>query len=76
MIAFRKGGALDTVKEDVTGIFFNEQNTDSLIKAMENFEAKEHTFSQREPFTEHVMQFSKEAFYNRIIKIIEEGKRV
>jgi len=76
VIAYRKGGTLDTIKENVTGIFFNEQNPDSLIDAMEYFEANESLFMQREPFIEHVAQFSKQAFLDRISRIIEEKKRV
>jgi glycosyltransferase involved in cell wall biosynthesis len=76
VIAFRKGGALDTVKENVTGLFFNEQTTESLVAAMDEFERNEVTFSGRGVFNSHVLQFSKEAFTERIKKIIDERKRV
>jgi glycosyltransferase involved in cell wall biosynthesis len=76
VIAFRQGGALDTVKENVTGLFFDEQTPESLIAAMENFERNEVTFSDREVFKSHVLQFSKEAFIERINKIIDERKRI
>jgi len=74
VIAFRDGGALDTIKENVTGIFFNEQTPESLIKAMEFFE-KDFKMEVREIFNEHVQQFSKAAFIERIRKIVKEGKR-
>ena len=32
VIAYKKGGALDYLKEDINGMFFNEQNSKSLIK--------------------------------------------
>jgi glycosyltransferase involved in cell wall biosynthesis len=76
VIAFRRGGALDTVKENVTGLFFDEQTPESLIAAMEKFERNEVTFSGREVFKNHVLQFSKSAFTGRIKKIIDERKRV
>lgn len=38
VIAYRKGGALETVIENKTGIFFDEQTTESLIKAINRFE--------------------------------------
>ena len=38
VIAFRGGGALETVIENKTGIFFNKQSADSLIEAVEKFE--------------------------------------
>jgi glycosyltransferase involved in cell wall biosynthesis len=76
VIAFREGGALDTVKEGVTGLFFNEQTPESLIAAMDNFERNEVTFSDREMFKEHVQQFSKAAFIERIKRIVGEKKRI
>jgi len=39
VIAFRGGGALETVVEDETGIFFDEPTADSLMDAVERFEA-------------------------------------
>jgi glycosyltransferase involved in cell wall biosynthesis len=74
VIAYRKGGVLDSVKENSTGIFFDEQTPESLIRAMEKFESMEERFSGREVFTEQVRRFSKEAFIARIQKIVEERK--
>lgn len=38
VIAFARGGALDTVIEGKTGLFFREQSVDALIAAIEKFE--------------------------------------
>jgi glycosyltransferase involved in cell wall biosynthesis len=76
VIAYRKGGALDTVKENVTGIFFDGQTPTSLIKAMDAFEEHEKDFSGREQYTRQVQQFSREAFKERIRRVIEERIRV
>jgi glycosyltransferase involved in cell wall biosynthesis len=76
VIAFRDGGALDTVKEGVTGLFFDEQNPPSLIRAMEEFEQSGSVFSNRDAYTEQVGQFSREAFKTRIRRIVEERIRV
>jgi glycosyltransferase involved in cell wall biosynthesis len=76
VIAFREGGALDTVKEGVTGLFFDEQTPESLVTAMENFERNEVTFYNRKMFNEHVQQFSRTAFIERIRRILEERKRM
>lgn len=38
VIAYGKGGALETVIAGQTGIFFEEQTPQSLIKAVEKFE--------------------------------------
>ncbi len=76
VIAFREGGALDTVKENVTGLFFDKQTPESLIEAMEKFEQNEVTFSRRDVFNNHVQQFSKAAFTKRIQEVLEEIKRI
>jgi len=76
VIAFRKGGALDTVKEGVTGVFFDEQTPDSLVKAMDHFEQNQVTYNNREVFNIHARQFSKSAFIERIKRVIEERKRI
>jgi glycosyltransferase involved in cell wall biosynthesis len=76
VIAFREGGVLDTVKENLTGLFFDEQTPASLIQALDRFESLEGSFSNREVFTGHVRQFSREAFKERVQSIITEGKRV
>ncbi len=38
VIAFGKGGVLETVIENETGVFFKEQNSQSLIEAINTFE--------------------------------------
>ncbi len=38
VIAFARGGALDTVIEGETGLFFREQSVEALIEAIERFE--------------------------------------
>jgi len=76
VIAFREGGALDTVKENGTGLFFDEQTPESLIAAMEHFERNEVTFDNRRVFYDHVQQFSKTAFIERMFKVLEERKRI
>jgi glycosyltransferase involved in cell wall biosynthesis len=38
VIAFRGGGALETIRENETGIFFDEPSADSLIEAVNRFE--------------------------------------
>jgi glycosyltransferase involved in cell wall biosynthesis len=76
VIAYRKGGVLDTIREDVTGIFFDEQSPASLIQAMDRFETMEGLFRDRTVFSDHVQQFSKEAFKERVSRIIAERRRV
>jgi glycosyltransferase involved in cell wall biosynthesis len=40
VIAYRKGGALETITEDQTGIFFDDQTPQSVMEAVERFEKK------------------------------------
>jgi glycosyltransferase involved in cell wall biosynthesis len=75
VIAYRDGGALETVKENATGLFFNEQTEDSLIGTMDYFEQNEVTYNNREVFNNHVRQFSKKAFIESVHRVLEDGKR-
>lgn len=61
VLAYRKGGAMETVLGGVTGMFFEEQTPESLIEAVRRFEASESTFSS-ERIALHAQRFSKEKF--------------
>ncbi|MCL2185385.1 MAG: glycosyltransferase [Treponema sp.] len=76
VIAYRGGGALETVKENETGMFFDEQTSDSLIKTMVIFEQNALNFSSRRLFTSHVQQFSKIAFREKILRVIDKKERL
>ena len=72
VIAYRKGGALETVLENVTGIFFDEQTPESLAKAIMELESKYVQYSDREKYKEHVSKFSRKSFKEKMQKIIRE----
>ncbi|GMO50522.1 MAG: glycosyltransferase [Termitinemataceae bacterium] len=74
VIAYKKGGVMDTLLENKTCIFFEEQTPAALNTAIEYFESCKEKFDDRTVFTNHVQQFSKAAFKDRIIKIIKEHK--
>ena len=76
VIAYRKGGAIDSIKENVTGLFFDEQTTDSLVECIKKFEDNEKQFSDRESYTKHVKQFAPEEFIFKIKKLLDERKRI
>ena len=76
VLAYKEGGAIDSIKENETGLFFEEQTADSIIECMNKFEQIESSFTNRELFTNHVKQFSKEEFITQISKAIEERKRI
>ena len=59
VIAFNAGGLKETVREGVTGVFFNEQSIESIRDAIIRFEQK--TFDAVK-IREHAMKFGKQRF--------------
>ncbi len=69
VIAYGKGGALETVVSGKTGVFFYEQNKESVVKAIKEFEQMKFN---TEDILENSKKFSKEIFKEKILKIVEE----
>ncbi|AWB08942.1 glycosyl transferase (plasmid) [Azospirillum humicireducens] len=44
VIALNRGGATETVKDGLSGLFFDQQTPEALIEAVERFEAQERRF--------------------------------
>ena len=63
VIAYAGGGALDTVVEGITGVFFNEQTAGSLAEAILRFD--EMTFDGA-TIRAHAEQFDVSAFKARL----------
>ena len=63
VIAYGEGGALETVVDGVTGVFFSPQTPESLNQAIERFETMGW---DRDRIREHAEQFSKERFQENI----------
>ncbi len=61
-IAYRAGGALETIIENVTGVFFNSQTPEDLGDAIERFELQEWS---RDRLRQHAEGFSIEVFQRR-----------
>lgn len=68
VIALRAGGALETVKEGETGVFFNEQSPESLIEAIKNF--KDLKFNSQE-IKRHSEKFEKGIFKNKMMEFVD-----
>jgi len=68
VIAYGKGGVLDTIINEKTGLFFYEQNSESLIQAILKFEQKH--FDNQE-CKKNADKFNKTNFKQRIKKYIE-----
>ena len=61
VIVYRGGGALETVIEGETGLFFDEQSTASLIAAIQQFENTRDCF-RKEAMRDNAQRFSKTRF--------------
>ncbi|GAI93225.1 unnamed protein product [marine sediment metagenome] len=70
VIAYRAGGVLESVKEKETGIFFDEQTPESLIKAVNNFTPVK--FNPKK-IREHVLKFDKKLFRKKIKDFVEKS---
>jgi glycosyltransferase involved in cell wall biosynthesis len=69
VIAYGKWGALETVIENKTWIFFEEQTVESLNTTIEQFESmKFDTWKIRK----HAEQFDKEIFKEKLYKFIQD----
>ncbi len=64
VIAYRKGGATETVIEGKTGIFFEEQSITSLMSALQKYNVVKYELKSRlEKFgLDNIRKFSKEKF--------------
>jgi glycosyltransferase involved in cell wall biosynthesis len=61
-IAYRAGGAVETVVENVTGVFFNSQTPEDMGEAIERFERLDWS---RDRLRQHAEGFSVEVFRRR-----------
>ena len=78
VIAYGSGGALETVRgvfpgcafvDNPTGLFFTDQSTSNLVRAILDFESNEDKFCP-ESIREHSLQFGSEIFKNRFAKFV------
>lgn len=67
VIAYAKGGALETVIEGKTGVFFKNQTVEDLIFAVKKFQKMK--FNSRD-IRNHAQQFDKELFKQRVLEYI------
>ncbi len=75
VIAYGKGGALETVIENKTGIFFKEQTVESLIEAVKVFEKDEDRFDCNE-IRKNAERFCKERFKREFREFVEKAMAV
>ncbi|WP_089170193.1 glycosyltransferase [Azotobacter chroococcum] len=71
VIAYGKGGALETVIHGKTGILFKEQSVEALMRAVQQIENGEFKFSPK-LLHEHAATFDKNIFKQRIKSFISQ----
>jgi len=71
VIAYAKGGSLETIIDKKTGIFFKDNNPKSLLKAIEQFIEIEDRFDKK-IIRENALRFSKEIFKDKIKTFIDQ----
>lgn len=69
IIAYRGGGALETVENGVSGLFFNKQTPESLVEAIEKFQKTK--FSPQE-IRNSVLRFDERFFKKQIKEFVEK----
>jgi glycosyltransferase involved in cell wall biosynthesis len=71
VISYGKGGALETVIEGVTGLFFEEQSTAGLIDALEIFEGSADRFNPAD-MMQNASRFSKPRFIREFQEFVSQ----
>jgi glycosyltransferase involved in cell wall biosynthesis len=70
VIAYGKGGALETVIDGVTGFFFAEQSTESLMNCVKRHEVESPKF-RADDLVKNSLRFSKERFIKEFVAFVE-----
>jgi len=71
VIAYNKGGVTETVVDGRTGVFFEEQKVDSIIKSVKHFEKIEDEFNFKE-IRKHSEKFSRKRFELEIEEFVNK----
>jgi glycosyltransferase involved in cell wall biosynthesis len=71
VIAYGEGGALETVIENKTGIFFKEQTVESLAEAIGKFEKVQNKFNPHE-IRKNAERFNKNRFKREFKELVEQ----
>jgi len=69
VIAYNKGGVTETVIDGKSGVFFEEQKAESIIKAVKHFEKIEDEFNFKE-IRKHSEKFSRKRFEKEIEEFV------
>jgi glycosyltransferase involved in cell wall biosynthesis len=75
VLAFGRGGALDTVVDGRTGLFFHDQSVEALMALIERFERNPAQFDP-EALRAHARRFGRETFKGKMASIVNEAMGV
>ncbi|WP_417315860.1 glycosyltransferase family 4 protein [Cycloclasticus pugetii] len=76
VIAYGKGGALDTVRHGETGYYFQEQTVDSIKEAVVSFEGSKDNLLSAKEIRFHAERFSEDIFKNSLKEFIQEKYQI
>lgn len=68
VVAYKKGGALETIVPGKTGEFFYPQTVEALVKAIKKFDVNKYNPTE---IRHHSLKFSKEVFKEQILEYIK-----
>ncbi len=71
VIAYARGGALETVQDGVSGLFFAEQTPEALCAALDAFEQRETSFDPRR-IAAHAARFGEARFRREFTAEVED----
>ena len=72
VIAYGRGGSRETIINEKTGVFFNEQTEDSIVGAVKRFEQIEHRLSPQ-VIRQQAEKFSVQAFRTAFRQVVKEA---
>ncbi len=71
VIAYQSGGALEIIQPGLTGLFFEKQKTEELIKVLKDFNPSDF---DPEEIRQRALEFDKEKFKEKIKRFINEHR--
>ena len=73
VIAYGRGGAMETVLNGITGLHFHRQVPEALVETIEVFEREWQGRMDASAIRQHAETFSTEVFRERFMKVIQEA---
>lgn len=71
VIAFGKGGVLETVEDKISGIFFHQQSIKSIVDAIYRFENLEYIFDPNK-IRQQALKFNRQRFHKEMAAFLQK----